>query len=240
MKTLKPLRRSVSPFGHAAPKGDLFADMAAQIKSKFKKLKPTNPRQLENLSDLPNLPSILREAYYAPANDGPELMKLIQYGVKMKTDLVESGLFDLILDGYQSVFEQKTELFLIDHHDKEQCEALKFEGDYRDVVLFGPERDSLVGGFFEPISKDQPGIFSKFISSWVQTKSCDRILHFLDFAKGSKNPTFEHMLVFSHPALSRIMTDKNFLRSLMKKAEPLLNKLSSPTWESDVRKSLEL
>jgi hypothetical protein len=44
----------------------------------------------------------------------------------------------------------------------------------------------------------------------------------------------------SHPAIDRIISNKSHLRYLLEKAQPLLKKLSSPQWESNLRHKLEI
>ena len=77
------------------------------------------------------------------------------------------------------------------------------------------ERDQLVGGFFAPINDRQPGRLSSFVTAWTETDNLDRLLHFIDFCRGAKNPTFEHYLLFAHPALDRVVSNKSQMRAIV-------------------------
>ena len=216
MKTLRPQKRSVSPFGNSPAASD---DPLASLRE-----------AIAHTSFEPAhfLPGMIEKVSLAPANDAPSLDGLIQSILKFRETLQAENLSSEIFEAMVGLFERKTELFMIDHNDGQ------------DFVLFAKERDALAGRFFAPFTETQPGLFSEFVTRWIDTDSPDRILHFLDFCSGSKNPTFEHYLLFTHPALTRVLGNKGQLRALLEKAQPLLGKLSSPTWEHNIRAALTI
>jgi len=240
MKTARPLRRSVSPFGAPTRPPDEFDNLKDIIHSVLSDKKDKKSETLDTFDDILNLPDVMRSVCDAPANEASQLTPLCQYLLRYKLELQENEIFEEIYKSMAHIFDRKTEFFLVDHHDEDFCKKMEWPEKYRDGVLFSKERNSLVTGFFDPVSQKQPGIFSKFINKWSETQNIDRMLHFLDFFAESKKSTFEHALIFSHPALSRILRDKKILKSLFLKAHPLLIKLSSPTWEQDTRNALEV
>lgn len=241
MKTLKPQKRSVSPFGHfPTEEKDPLSDLKAAFETAFHDTPAPASQQLNMWNDARFVPSYLDAVWKAPANHAPQLDELCSYLVKYQHELEEEGLGALVFQTMENLFFLKTELFLVDHHEKELCEKMGWKEEYRDSVLFAKERDTLIGRFFAPVTEKSPGIFSEFINRWTESKTPDRILHLLDFLSGAKNPTFDHYLVFTHPALARLTRDKSLLLSFLETAKPLLQKLSSPTWESDTRKKLGL
>lgn len=225
MRTIRPQKRSVSPFGAFA--AETAADPILDLREKA-----------STHDDLKHLPALIGKIAAAPANDAPELDGLIQFTLRHRETLTDRGLITPLFEAMQSLFEKKTELFMIDHHDRAHCERMGWTEQYKDVVLFARERDALAGRFFAPFTEAQPGLFSEFVTRWMESANPDRLLHFIDFCSGSKNPTFEHYLLFTHPALARVISNKGHLRGLFEKAQPLLAKLSSPTWEHDVRAAL--
>lgn len=241
MKPPRPQKRSVSPFGSAtAVLDDPFAALRAAVVEAFPNIQPTEKPQLKTLEDALHLPAYIEKISDAPANDALELDAVIQFLLRYRESLQNKRLEPMLVGTMRDIFERKTELFMIDHHNKEHCEKMEWQDEYRDVVLFAKERDALVGRYFAPLTESQPGIFSEFITGWVSTDNPDRLLHFLDFCTGSKKPTFEFYLLFSHPAFARIIKNKAQLREMLETAKPLLAKLPSPTWEKDTRKSLGL
>jgi len=239
MKSLRPLKRSTSPFGVLATDEDPLKDLRQAFGQVFQSKNEGHPEKLQVWDEARFVPDWIDLIRRAPANDATQLEPLCHYLVRYKRELGEHSLEDATHNAMQQIFELKTDFFLVDHHDKESCEKLGWEDDHRDIVLFAKERDMLVGHFFSPFNKENPGRFSGFIESWIGSDSPDRLLHFLDFWSGGKKPTFEHHLLFTHPPLARLLTDKHLLRSLFDKAAPLLKKLSSPTWEADLRTALE-
>jgi hypothetical protein len=217
---------------------DPLEEFATAVSAVFPLDNAKVPSKLKNLDDMKFTPLLLKEIWDAPAHDAPELGNLCSFLVSVRLQLVDKGLQDVVYRAMQKLFEAKTDLFLIDHHDAEHCEKMGWGDKYRDVVLFARERDTLVGGYFAPVTETEPGHFSEFVSSWVSSESPDRLLHFLDFCMGSKNPTFEHFLIFSHPALNRVVTNKTLLRELLEKTRSVLVKVSSPTWEKDLKAAL--
>jgi len=240
MKTLRSVKRSVSPFGVPEPQKDLFDEIKDYILAHHKEGKPNQPPQLNLFQDVHSVPFFMRQAANAPAHDNSPLQPICEYLLKYNLEIVEDGLFEKLFKGMEFIFNKKTEIFLIDHHDKEHCEKLGLKEEYKDVVLYASERDALIGKYFEPATKENPGIFSEFISHWIESENLDRVLHFLDFCSGSNNPTLEHYLVFTQPALTRVMRNKNHLKDIFRKVQPLLVKLNSPTWEKDIRLSLQI
>ncbi|MCG3204216.1 MAG: hypothetical protein KCHDKBKB_00926 [Elusimicrobia bacterium] len=239
MKTARAQKRSVSPFGLSAP---LIEDPFAQLKdilSKDYSAAPAEKKpQLRSLDDICFLPYFIEKIAQAPANDAPDLDALCQFLLRFKETMVEKGLAVPLYESMRELFRKKTDLFMIDHLDHAHCERVGISADHQDVVLFSKERDALVGRYFAPFTETQPGLFSEFVTEWTDTENPDRLLHFLDFSAGSKKPTFEHYLLFAHPALARVVSNKPQLRSMFEKARGLLSKLSSPTWEKDTRHAL--
>lgn len=245
MKPTRPAKRSVSPFVSqdlsltgTVPVLDAWTALHGAINSQFGPAEGKPPKTLKTIEDLRYLPSLINQIAESPANDAPELSDLCHFLTTFQEQLDHFHLTDPVWAAFRQLFELKTEVFLIDHHDKEHCEKMGWPDDHRDMVLFAKERDLLVGRFFAPLTESQPGKFSEFINQWADSSNPDRILHFLDFSAGSKNPTFEHYLLFTHPALSRLTRDKVHLKCLFEKAEPILKKLSSPTWEKEIRAAL--
>ncbi len=247
MKPIRPPKRSVSPLAGLVPlpasleeESSLeqsVSDLENSVASLGNPADPA-PKALKIPEDLRFLPAFIRKIADAPANDAPELSDVCHFLLLFQGFIEEKKWTAQIDRVMLALFNHKTDLFLIDHQDKEHCEKMGLQADHRDSVLFSRERDILVGRYFAPAAELQPGKFSEFIARWVESNNIDRLLHFLDFCAGSKNPTFEHYLLFTHPALARIVRDKNQLRGLFDKVQPLLKKLSSPTWEKDVRAAL--
>lgn len=223
MKNQKPLRRSVSPFGLTDPSPDPLA----VLKETF-------------TGDFAHLPALYEKVWEAPAHDAPQLNALCESFLKLRIQLEENGLWDTAVNFMNQLFNRKTELFMVDHYTKEHCEKMGWAGEYRDAVLFSKERDSVVGHFFGPATEHQPGDFSIFVSRWAESENPDQLLHLLDFCAGSKNPTLDHYLLFTHPALARLLRDKALLKTFFDKTEAIRSKLTSPTWEKDVRQALGL
>ena len=240
MKTLRPLRRSLSPFGQEPTETRPFSQLEKAFASEFKVNEGQTVQQLKSSGDLPFFPSVLYRIWQAPANEAQELENTCRFLVRFHTDIETHGLSSVVYLAMQTLFDRKTELFLVDHHNREQCEKMEWPEDYRDVVLFAKERDTLVGHYFSPITEKEPGRFSEFINRWIDTTAGDRLFHFLDFCSGAKDPTFEHYLLFTHPALTRVVNNKARIKVLFDQTAPLLKKLNSPTWEKDVRVALGL
>lgn len=218
MKPAKPLRRSVSPFGLA----DTVPNPLAVLQESF-------------TGDFSAIPPLFEKVWKAPAHGAPELNALCESLLKLRIPLEDEGLWDTAMDFMARLFDRKTELFLVDHYDKAQCEKLGWAGEFRDVVLFSKERDGLIGQFFGPALENQPGDFSAFVNRWAESDNPDRIFHLLDFCAGSKDPTLDHFLLFTHPALTRILRDRPFLKGLFEKTKVAASKLTSPTWEKNAR-----
>ena len=239
VKTKTP-KRSVSPFGTAPEAEDPLFELKSAFKRVFQDTPSAVSKGLQIWNDGRLVPDFVENIREAPANNAPELGNLCDYLVKYRTRIEEEGLASVTQQAMEDLFFLKTSLFLIDHHPKEECEKLEWNVPYKDFVLFAKERDILIGRFFVPFAEHQPGQFSAFLSKWAESKESDSLLHLIDFCAGHKNPTLDHFLVFSDPSLRRLLSDRMRLRSLMDKCRPLLQKLSSPTWEKDVRKSLGL
>ena len=236
----RPPRRSVSPFGSMITDADPRRPVAAAFENVFGPAEGEPPKDLVAESDARFVPTRLQRLIDAPANDAPELDNLCRYLVRFHSLFEEKGLDGLIDEEMKRLFDAKTDVFLIDHRDRAHCEKMGWTDDHRDIVLFAKERDTIVGGYFAAVSEANPGRFSGFITRWTEAVSPDRALHFLDFCAGSKNPTFEHYLLFAHPALARVVSNKGLLRGLFERARSLLGKITSPTWEYDVRAALGL
>lgn len=235
-------RRSVSPFGFrttvvSQSPFDALKDLFSFHFGVIEKPKKIN---LKTSDDVKFIPFAIEKVMDSPANDAPLLGPLCDFLVKNREKLEEKSLVDAVFDAMNKVFEEKTEQFFITHHDKESCEKNEWSDLYRDVILYSRERDILVGRFFAPFTEKNPGRFSEFIHKWVETENLDRLLHFLDFAIGSTHPTFEHYLLFSYPALHRVVGNKSQLRQIFEKTAPLLSKLPSPTWETDLKKHFQI
>ncbi|MBS1983059.1 MAG: hypothetical protein JST16_02710 [Bdellovibrionales bacterium] len=241
MKTLRPQKRSVSPFG-TSPEilSDSFQALAQMIQTHWPLVELTKKTSFHALEDVGALPAVLNFIVEAPANDAPILFDVCSFLVRFRETFDAKGLSESLHEAMQYVFDQKTELFMVDHFSKEQCEKMGWTDEFRDVVLFAKERDALVGRYFAPVNELQPGRFSAFINRWAETKNPDRALHFLDFCAGSKNPTFEHYLLFAHPALARVVSNKSQLKTLFEVAAPVISKLTSPTWQPQVTAALSL
>jgi len=234
-------KRSVSPFGTAPDaESDDFTAFAALIADKFGPPPDAPVRKFTAAAHIPAVPQRIRRAALAPANDLPWLDDFCAYLVRLRPDFEEKDAARALWDAMERLFDMKTELFLVDHLDKEHCQKIGLAGDHKDLVLFARERDTLVGRFFAGWTEREPGEFSAFIHRWTDSENPDRILHFLDFCAGSNNPTFDHYLLFSHPALDRWISNKAQLRALINRVRPVLAKLKSPTWERDVRSALKI
>lgn len=231
------LKRSLSPFTPFQEPMP-FADAFERVWSHEFGPVAEPPKSLTAFDDRRGVPFFFRKIWEAPANEAPELDQLCRYLARFRMDLEQHGLADAAFSAMTQLFDRKTELFLIDHWDESQCKKMGWDLSYRDMVLFSKERDILLGSYFIPMTEKEPGRFAEFITRWVETENVDRLLHFLDFCAGSADPTFEHYLIFTHPALNRLLTNKSRLKALWEKTEPVLKKLSSPTWERDIRKAL--
>jgi hypothetical protein len=241
VKTLRPLKRSVSPFGTAPElSSDPFQALAEAVEAHWPLLEPKKNPSFHSLEDAGALPHALNSILESPANDAPALYDVCSFLVRFRETFEAKGLSDPLQQAMEHIFDRKTELFMVDHFTKEQCEKMEWLDESRDVVLFAKERDALVGRYFAPVNDMQPGRFSSFVNRWVETKNPDQALHFLDFCAGAKNPTFEHYLLFAHPALARVVENKNQIRALFDVAAPVFPKLTSPTWEPRVRAALGL
>jgi hypothetical protein len=241
VKTLRPLKRSVSPFGTTTQiSDDPFYSLAEALETHWPPAEPDKKTAFHSLEDIGYLPAVLNTVLEAPANDAPVLYDICSFLVRFRETFEAKGLSERVHDAMQIVFDRKTDLFMVDHFNKEQCEKMEWPEDYRDVVLYAKERDALVGRYFAPVNENQPGRFASFVNRWSDTKNPDQALHFLDFCAGAKNPTFEHYLLFAHPALARVVENKDKLRTLLLVAAPILPKLTSPTWESHIRTALSL
>ncbi len=239
MKTARLPRRSVSPFATLTELDqDPFSDLEEALKIQCPEFAFSQSAQLKFFSDAVFIPSVMRRIWKASANDAPELSTLCHYLIQYKVELEAKGLTEIIYPLMEKIFDRKTEIFMIDHYDRAYCEKMGWNDEVRDQVLFSKERNVMVGNYFTPLTERNPGRFSEFVDRWIESKNRDRILHFLDFCSGSKNSSFEYYLLFAHPVLQRILTNKSQLRALFKKVEPLLPKLSSPTWENQVRTTL--
>lgn len=247
MKTIRPPKRSVSPFvlaGDVSPVADTTPFEAVLVElqnATLTALGPVTeekPAALKSIEDFNALPGMLRDLAEAPANDAPKLADICTAVVRFQETLGQKGLADVVNKALSEFFLKKVEVFMVDHYDEEHCKKMGWAVDHKDIVLFAKERDLLIGTYFAPLADAQPGRFSEFVSKWIETPNQDRVLHFLDFCAGSKNPTFEHYLLFSHPALGRILRDKALLKSLFDKSNTLLKKVKSPTWEKETRTAL--
>lgn len=247
MKIIKPLKRSVSPFvlagdvpsrADATPFETALNELQNNLLTVLGPVTEEKPSTLKSLEDFNALPVYLREMAEAPANDAPKLAEICSAIVRFQETLNQKNLSEVINKAMTEFFLHKTEVFMVDHYDEEHCKKMGWAVDHKDVVLFAKERDVLIGSYFAPLADAQPGRFSEFISKWTETTNQDRLLHFLDFCAGSKNPTFEHYLLFSHPALGRILRDKTFLKSLFDQSNALLKKLKTPSWENATRAAL--
>lgn len=249
MKTIKPLKRSVSPFvlaGDVTPANDLTPFETALLElqnASLSALGPVTeekPTAIKAIEDFNALPGMLRDLAEAPANDAPKLSELCAAVVRFQETLQKKGLAEAVDRALAEFFLKKIELFMVDHYDEEHCKKMGWAVSHKDIVLFAKERDVLIGSYFAPLADAKPGRFSEFVSKWIESPNQDRLLHFLDFCAGSKNPTFEHYLLFSHPALGRILRDKSLLKSLFDKTSTLLKKVKSPTWEKETKTALGL
>ncbi len=238
MKILKSTRRSVSPFGTRPVEKDAFDDLLSVIQDRCPDLKPQESATPVLFQDFYLVPALMRRVAEAPAKDAPELKVLCDYLLKHALEITAAGLFDEMFSAMKFIFNRKTEIFMIDHHDKTHCEKMGWTDEYRDMVLFSDERDILVGGYFEPATREKPGHFSEFFREWSETENLDRALHFLDFSAKLSRSTFDFYLLGSHAAISRITRNKEIIRSLFQKCQPLVKKAKSPTWEKDTRAAL--
>jgi hypothetical protein len=210
---------------------------------------------LTSVAQAPFIPLFLKKTHDAPANDAPWLPEFCRLLVEMRPSFEENKAAAAVYAAMETIFDRKSELFLVDHHVVTEEESLAAQesqagmkpggqppaaGDTVDNVLLSRERDTLVGGFFAPWTEREPGEFSAFVDRWAGSENPDRVLHFLDFCAGSRNPTFEYYLLFTHPALARWSSSKSQLRGLFDRVAPMLPKLKSPTWEPAVRKLLSI
>jgi len=240
MKTIRPPKRSVSPFTLAGEGGFVLPDttplettlltLENQLFPIFGSPHENIPKGFKTFDDLVFLPRAIRRISEAPANDAPLLLSLCHNLVHFRETVEQKGLLDTIEAAMKELFLQKVQLFMVDHYNE--------VNGPKDIVLFSKERDILIGNYFVPMAEAHPGRFSELMSSWMETENPDQLLHFLDFFAGSKNPTFEHYLLFTHPALGRILRDKLLLKSLFEKSAVLLKKITSPTWEKATRAAL--
>ena len=240
MKQPRQRKRSVSPFGiipeEPGPFQYLFDAFAVVFPGEINE----EECPMETWVDGARIPMAIENVAEAAANAATDMENLCQFLVKYWTEFEEKGLSDILFQAMTQLFGKKTDLFLVDHHNQESCEKLEWPEDHRDIVLFSKERDYLLYRFFAPVTEKKPGLFSAFVSQWMESTVPDRLLHFVDFCVGSKNPTLDHHLLFTHPALSRVVTNKSELRALLENAQPFLSRFSSPTLENDVRQSLSL
>ncbi len=236
----KSLRRSVSPFGLKLQEPGPFQELEDSLQRLLPPFKTTGAPSLHLFPDVQFTPAFFNRALESPANDCPDLETLCQFLIRYAIQIEETGLFDVVFRSMELLFNQKTELFLVDHQNEEHCKKVGLDVPYRDIVLFSRERNLLIGGYFAPMTNNNPGHFSEFINRWVQSDSMDRALHFLDFCRAAHDSSSEHYLLFTHPALGRIIRNKPQLQTLLELGRPLLKKLASPTWEKDVRASLGL
>lgn len=236
-----PPKRSVSPFGTAPEAAvDAFSPFEDAVLAAFGPPSEEKVWKFSTVAHLPAVPARIRRAAAAPANDLPWLDDFCAYLVRMRPEFEEKKTAPALWDAMERLFDRKTELFLVDHLDKEHCEKMGLPDDHRDVVLFARERDTLAARFFAAWTDREPGAFGEFIRAWTDSDNPDRILHFLDFCAGAKNPTFEHYLLFTHPVLERWVSNKAQLRALLTRVRPVLQKMKSPSWENDLRRSLGL
>jgi len=225
MRILRPLKRSVSPFGFKDPEQDPFFGLQDALDKAYPdKPDPTSDSELISLDDIRSIPKVIKKIQDAAANDAFQLEPLCQFLISHKIELEAKNLTDVIFEFMKQLFESKTGVFLLDQN----------------IVLFSKERDALVGRYFGPICENRIGSFSGLIDEWVSTDNPDRLLHFIDFLAGSKNRDLDHHLIFTHSVLRRILADKDQLRSFLDQAKPLLVRLSSPAWEKSVSKQLNI
>ncbi|MCB4756297.1 MAG: hypothetical protein LHV69_04580 [Elusimicrobia bacterium] len=240
MKTARPPRRSVSPFGLKSPEPDPFEGFRESLERLAPPEEDAAPLSLASFADVGHLPAVLKGIWDSPANDSPQLKPVCEFLLRYNVDIGDHGLFEAVYLSMEEVFRRKTDLFLIDHHDEEYCQRMGWPETYRDDVLFARERDLLVGFYFAPVTRNSPGRFSEFVRRWVGTTSFDRLLHFFDFCKNAQDPTSDHFLLFTHPAFARLLRDRALLRGLFENARRVIKRVGSPTWEADIRKALEL
>lgn len=234
-------RRSVSPFGTPPDaEQDEFSPLTQAVADAFGPPPEDSIRKFTAAAHIPAIPEKIRKAARAPANDIPWLDDFCSYLVRMRPDFEEKKVAPVVWQAMERLFARKTELFLVDHLDRAHCEKMGWADDHRDLVLFARERDVLVGRFFAGWTEREPGAFSEFVNRWAESENPDRVLHFLDFCAGSKDPTFEHYLLFSHPALDRWASNKSQLRGLFSRVKSVVAKLKSPSWETDRRTALGL
>jgi hypothetical protein len=206
-------KRSVSPFGMLEAEHKPWEELTRLLKS--------HPAFQEKPFD----DKALREIWEAPSGDNPLLPELCTLLLRHKADFESAGTALAVSAEMEKLFHHKVELFLMDHNGG---------------VLFSKERDTLAGLYFAGMAEFNAGIFSEFVTRWIQSESMDTILHFFDFCLGFKSPTFEYYLLFAHPALARVLRNKAGLKALLDKAAPLLKKGATPEWEADVRRTLEI
>jgi hypothetical protein len=223
-------RRSVSPFGtFPETEAEPLAPLARAIEEAFGPPPEQTVRKFTAAAHIAAVPARLKKAFDAPANDAPWLGDLCGFLVRMRPDLEEKNVNGAVWTAMSQLFERKTDVFLLD---------LVETPDGRPTVLFSRERDALVGRFFAGWTEREPGLFSGFIDGWTNSGNPDRLMHFLDFCAGSKNPTFEHYLLFTHPALHRWVSNKAQLRALFERVDPLLAKMKAGAWASAVKDAL--
>jgi hypothetical protein len=242
MKNIRHNRRSVSPFGALPPVQNPFEDLSNRIKEKLdlNESNFTHKQKLRDILDLPAVPLLIEKYMDAPAHDAPRLEELCLYVDRLQPDLETHGLRLEMHDWMLELFKRKTELFLVDHYDKEHCEKMEWPEKYRDVVLFAKERDTLVGAYFAKRAESTPGEFAEFMTQWAQSPTSDRQLHFLDFCYRLTQPTFDYVLLASLPPIQRWVRNKSFLQELLSQNDAILKKVKSPTWKTDTKKALKL
>jgi hypothetical protein len=242
LKTTKVTRRSVSPFGTVEEiEVNPFQDLESAFDQAFADF-TLNPdkKVLTSISDARSVPVLIKKAALAASNDASYLTDVCAYLLAQKVSFKAKEVWSPLVEAFRHLFEIKTTAFLVTHYDQETCAKMGWGVESKDEVLFSRERDIIVGKFFGPATEAAPGIFSEFVNQWMESPHADRILHFLDFLSGSKNPTLDHYLLFTHPTLQRILRDKAQVRSLYHQVEGIIKKISSPTWAPTLQKNLGL
>ncbi|MFN0117535.1 MAG: hypothetical protein ACKVQC_04480 [Elusimicrobiota bacterium] len=234
------MRRSVSPFGTEVLDDEaVFPHLEAVFKKVFPGEVGKTPSKLKLLEDARFLPQLLNKIYLAPSNDAPQIGLVSQFINSNRNLLKDKEVFEELYQAMLKIFDQKISLFMIDHFNKEQCEKMEWATEYKDVVLFSKERDQLIAEFFAPVTEHEPGRFAEFISRWNQKPELDAQLHFLDFCKGAKNPTFEYYLLFAHPSLARVVKNKALFQQLLENTKPIWSKFPTDTWIRDVQMAFD-
>ena len=75
MKTLKPHRRSISPFGVVEKPRDKFNEIADLIDAVWEEFEIPKLSRLKTLSDIRGVAQVLRKIFNSPSNDGPMCCK---------------------------------------------------------------------------------------------------------------------------------------------------------------------